>query len=64
VRVNIPLTSKIDTIKNGVMQLTPSGGGDYPEAVADGLTELCKLDWRPNAAKTAVLIADAPPHVR
>lgn len=38
------------------------GGGDGPEAVADALFEMLHMEWRPRAAKVAVLIADAPPH--
>ena len=38
-------------------------GGDGPEAVSAGLKAACDMEWRPNAAKIAVLIADAPPHV-
>ena len=47
----------------GVNELAVGGGGDYPEAVTDGLYELVRLQWRASAAKTAVLVADAPPHV-
>jgi len=39
-----------------------SGGGDGPEAVTAALFAAEHLDWRPNAAKVTILIADAPPH--
>lgn len=39
-----------------------SGGGDGPEAVTAALFAAENLDWRPNAAKVSILIADAPPH--
>jgi len=39
-----------------------SGGGDGPECVADALFEVLSLQYRPNAAKVCVFIADAPPH--
>lgn len=39
-----------------------SGGGDGPEAVTAALAEVLKMDWRVNASKMVVLIADAPPH--
>lgn len=42
--------------------MSASGGGDGPEAVADGLYEVLHMDWRDEAAKVGVLIADAPPH--
>jgi hypothetical protein len=43
--------------------LQPSGGGDAPEAVYDGLRAAVReLDWRPHARRLAVLVGDAPPH--
>jgi hypothetical protein len=41
-----------------------AGGGDYPEAVAEGLEQVNALDWRTEAdvAKVAFWIADAPTH--
>ena len=35
-----------------------AGGGDEPEAVADGLNEALKLSWRKEATKIVVLISD------
>ena len=37
-------------------------GGDGPEAVADALHQVLKLNWRPEATKICVFISDAPPH--
>ena len=37
-------------------------GGDTPEAVADALQQVLKLDWRADSTKVCVFIADAPPH--
>jgi hypothetical protein len=42
--------------------MAADGGGDGPEAVADGLHDILNLTWRPNSTKVCVLIADAPPH--
>lgn len=42
--------------------LYASGGGDGPEAVTAALAEALNMDWRGNASKMVVLIADAPPH--
>jgi hypothetical protein len=42
--------------------LYASGGGDGPEAVTAALAEALKMDWREQASKMIVLIADAPPH--
>jgi hypothetical protein len=38
------------------------GGGDYPEAVLDGLLAGAALDWRDNADKVMYLVGDAPAH--
>jgi len=57
-----PLTQDIEVIRAGVARMRASGGGDGPEAVTQALFDLVRLGWRPNAARTAVLIGDAPPH--
>lgn len=38
------------------------GGGDGPEAVTEALHDSLNLNYRKNAIKICVLIADAPPH--
>jgi len=55
-------TSETSTIQNSLNQLSASGGGDGPEAVTAALYEANNLNWRPNASKIVLLIADAPPH--
>jgi len=57
-----PFTSSISKMRASLDSLSASGGGDVPEAVADALHEVSKLEFRPQATKIAVLIADAPPH--
>lgn len=42
--------------------LSATGGGDGPEAQADGLYDAVHAQWNPKATKVAVLITDAPPH--
>lgn len=43
--------------------IVASGGGDGPEAVTAGMAaSLTDLEWRREASKMVVLIADAPPH--
>ena len=49
------MRKNLDTLK-------AAGGGDTPEAVVDGLHAALKLDYRENATKICLLIADAPPH--
>jgi von Willebrand factor type A domain len=43
---------------------TVGGGGDYPEAVAEGLDQVTKLSWRTGAVtRMTFWVADAPHHV-
>jgi len=42
--------------------MTAEGGGDGPESVACALHEALNSDWRKEAVKVCVIIADAPPH--
>ena len=39
-----------------------TGGGDYPEAMDQALIRAVGQGWRPDAVKTMLLVADAPPH--
>ncbi|CAF0796183.1 unnamed protein product [Adineta steineri] len=55
-------TAKVSEMKGWLEQCSAQGGGDAPEAVADGLHAALKLSWRENATKICVLISDAPPH--
>ncbi|XP_077980029.1 uncharacterized protein LOC144435309 [Glandiceps talaboti] len=58
----LDFTPSLNTMQKRMDQMSASGGGDGPEAVADGLHKALKLKWRPQATKVCVLIADAPPH--
>ncbi|BGP20334.1 hypothetical protein JCM10213v2_008480 [Rhodosporidiobolus nylandii] len=55
-------TSSVPTMKEQLKGLYASGGGDGPEAVTAGIKAAMELDWRPEATKMCVLIADAPCH--
>ncbi|MBI3929399.1 MAG: VWA domain-containing protein [Armatimonadetes bacterium] len=57
-----PLTEDLDAIRRAVLEMHASGGGDGPEAVTDALHELVRLNWRPQAMRTAIWVGDAPPH--
>ncbi|KAK8858916.1 hypothetical protein IAR55_003147 [Kwoniella newhampshirensis] len=58
-----PFTSNIPEVQTYLKGLTASGGGDGPEAVTAGMAAtLTELEWRREAAKMVVLVADAPPH--
>lgn len=55
-------SDSIETLKN-INLLSPSGGGDTPEAAMDGMNDaLNKLSWRKDSDKMLFLILDAPPH--
>ena len=49
-------------MKGWLEHCSAEGGGDGPEAVADGLHATLKLSWRADSTKICVLISDAPPH--
>jgi len=57
-----PFSSSVSTMRKNLDTLSASGGGDGPEAVVDGLHAALKLDYRGDATKVCILIADAPPH--
>ncbi|KAJ3532772.1 hypothetical protein NM688_g7375 [Phlebia brevispora] len=59
---NFGFTSDISKVERDLSSLYASGGGDGPEAVTAALAEAVNMDWRPQASKMVVLIADAPPH--
>ena len=49
-------------MKGWLSDASAQGGGDTPEAVADALHDLLKLNWREESTKICVCISDAPPH--
>ncbi|THV03816.1 hypothetical protein K435DRAFT_774689 [Dendrothele bispora CBS 962.96] len=59
---NFGFSSDISKVQKDLSSLYASGGGDGPEAVTAALVEALNMDWRENASKMVVLIADAPPH--
>ncbi|KAI9058181.1 vWA-like protein [Trametes sanguinea] len=59
---NFGFSSDVSEVHKNLSSLYASGGGDGPEAVTAALAEALQMDWRPNASKMVVLIADAPPH--
>ncbi|KAK9893886.1 hypothetical protein P389DRAFT_174788 [Cystobasidium minutum MCA 4210] len=58
----LPFTSDVTQVKEFLKTLYASGGGDGPEAVTAAMKEALELDWRENASRITLLIADAPPH--
>ena len=55
-------TPSVDKMAENLATLHAQGGGDGPEAVEAGLKDTLEMEWRDDAAKICVLIADAPPH--
>jgi len=55
-------TNDLADMQQNLASLSANGGGDGPEAVAAALKATYDVDWREDAAKIVVLIADAPPH--
>ncbi|MCC6926098.1 VWA domain-containing protein [Novosphingobium sp.] len=58
----IPLTRDFTQAQNDLAQRYAGGGGDYPEAMDQALIRAAGQDWRGDAVKTMLLVADAPPH--
>ena len=57
------LTTDIDQVMDDLRDINAMGGGDGPEAVADGLhVAVHDMDWSGDAMKVIFLIGDAPPH--
>ncbi len=50
-------------IHNFLLDLTAVGGGDFEEALDEGLrVAIEELDWRPGARRVIILVGDAPMH--
>ena len=56
------LGSAIGTIQNALDRTWGMGGGDMPEAMDQALIRAIGQDWRADAVKSLLLVADAPPH--
>jgi len=58
-----PFTGDLDAFRTNLSAQQAGGGGDYPEALDQGIAALGDLKWRTgDVARVAFLIADAPPH--
>ena len=57
-----PFTHELSVMHQQLSTLSANGGGDGPEAVAAALKATLDAEWREDATKVSVLIADAPPH--
>ena len=56
------LTGDLASLRQKLGAQQASGGGDYPEAVDRAFAEANRFDWREDAAKVMLHVADAPPH--
>jgi Mg-chelatase subunit ChlD len=59
---SIPLTDDIGSIRDSLAEQSANGGGDQPEAVDQAMIAADRIQWRADAAKAVLLIADAPLH--
>jgi len=55
-------TDSLEVMHSQLGELSAAGGGDGPEAVAAALQASYEAEWRPDAVKVVVIVADAPPH--
>jgi uncharacterized protein YegL len=57
-------TGDLGTFQHQLASVQAHGGGDTPEALNEALHEAVhRLNWRRDAARMVVLVADAPPHL-
>jgi hypothetical protein len=57
-----PFTANLEAMQSSLRAQYADGGGDYPEAMDLALARAVAQDWRPDAVKSLLLVADAPPH--
>lgn len=58
----VPLTRDFARAQGELAQHFAGGGGDYPEAMDQAMIRAAGQQWRPDAVKSLMLVADAPPH--
>lgn len=59
---SVDFASDIERQQGVLAKQQALGGGDYPEAMDEGLIHAVSQQWRPDAVKSLFLVADAPPH--
>ncbi len=60
----IPFTDDIEDFRASLAEQYANGGGDKPEAMHTALQTGLDMEWRKDALKINLLVADAPPHDR
>ncbi|MBY4040333.1 cutinase family protein [Rhodococcus fascians] len=61
-RTVTPFTSDIEEFGGGLSTLVADGGGDWPEAVFSGIVQSLGLPFSSAAARSVIVIGDAPAH--
>ncbi|HYI64201.1 MAG TPA: vWA domain-containing protein [Allosphingosinicella sp.] len=59
---SFPFTGALDEVQANLAAQSAGGGGDTPEAMDQALIRALSQEWRPDAVRTLLLVADAPPH--
>ena len=55
-------TSDMGAVQTNLSAQSAGGGGDMPEAMEEAMARAVGLNWRNDAVKSMLLVADAPPH--
>jgi len=62
--MEVPFTGDVGKFREVLQKVTAGGGGDEPEALAEGLGKsLLGLKWREGALRVIFILTDAPPKV-
>ena len=59
---DVPFTGDLQAFKDQLSEQSAQGGGDFPEAMQDAMKLGLDFEWREDAIKVNMLVADAPPH--
>ncbi|QIL21409.1 vWA domain-containing protein [Thermomonas sp. HDW16] len=58
----VAFTRDLADLRRQLGEQRADGGGDYPEAVDRAFADANRFDWRKDATKVMLHVADAPPH--
>lgn len=58
----LSLTPDIQAVRNFLLNVESTGGGDEPEAVEEALSCAREAGWRLGSRRALVIVGDAPPH--
>ena len=59
---DFPFTSNASKMKKQLLKQSANGGGDYPEAMEQGISNALDASWSSDGVQMMFLVADAPPH--